>query len=88
METFTLINKDSSRIKVFETFEDVRKHFPAINSIMISYGCIFKRSSKPVIKGSRVAIIKAKIEEYKKLLKECSEKLLSTIIIFFIKKLI
>lgn len=47
-----------------------------------------KRSSKPVIKGSRVAIIKAKIEEYKKLLKECSEKLLSTITIFFIKKLI
>ena len=30
MEKFTLINKDRSRIKVFETFEDVSKPEPTI----------------------------------------------------------
>ena len=37
---------------------------------MISYGCIYKRSSQPVMKGSRVETIKAAREEYKKLLEE------------------
>ena len=49
MEKFTLINKDRSRIKVFEPFEDVSKPSPTINAMMISYGCVYKRSSKPVI---------------------------------------
>ena len=31
MEKFTLINKDRSRIKVFEPFEDVSKPSPTIN---------------------------------------------------------
>ena len=53
MEKFTLINKDRSRIKVFESFEDVSKPSPSIDAMMISYGCVYKRSSKPVIKGSR-----------------------------------
>ena len=50
MEKFTLINKDRSRIKVFEPFEDVSKPSPSIDAMMISYGCVYKRSSKPVIK--------------------------------------
>ena len=54
MEKFSLINKDRSRIKVFEPFEDVSKPSPGIDAIMISYGCVYKRSSKPVMKGSRV----------------------------------
>ena len=41
-----------------------------VNAILISYGCVFKRSSKPVIKGSRVETIEAAREEYKKLLEE------------------
>ena len=53
MEKFPLINKARSRIKVFEPFEDGSKHSYIINAILISYGCVFKRSSKPVIKGSR-----------------------------------
>ena len=48
MEKFTLINKDRSRIKVFEPFEDVSKPSPNIDAMMISYGCVYKRSSKPV----------------------------------------
>ena len=37
MEKFTLINKDRSRIKVFEPFEDVSKPSPNIDVIMISH---------------------------------------------------
>ena len=70
MEKFTLINKDRSRIKVFESFEDVSKPSSTINAMMISYGCVYKRSSKPVMKGSRVQTIESAREEYKKLLDE------------------
>ena len=70
MEKFTLVNKDRSRIKVFEAFEDVSKTSSSIDAIMISYGCIYKRSSKPVMKGSRVETIEGARKEYKKLLEE------------------
>ena len=83
MEKFTLINKDRSRIKVFEPFEDVSKSSPNIDAMMISYGCVYKRSSKPVMKGSRVETIEAAREEYKKLLEEgWKKKLLYLIAIF------
>ncbi len=70
IEKFTLINKDKSRIKVFEPFEDVSKPSPSINVIMISYGCIYKRSSRPIMKGSRVETIESARKEYKQLLEE------------------
>ncbi len=70
IEKFTLINKDRSRIKVFEPFEDVSKPSPSIDAMMISYGCVYKRSSKPVMKGSRVETIEAARKEYAELLKE------------------
>ena len=70
MEKFTLINYERSRIKVFEPFEDVFKPKPSIDAIMISYGCVYKRSSKPVMKGSRVETIEGARKEYKKLLEE------------------
>ena len=70
MEKFTLINKDKSRIKVFEPFEEVSKPSPIIDAMMISYGCVFKRNSKPVMKGSRVETIEAARKEYKELLED------------------
>ena len=70
MEKFTLVNRDRSRIKVFESFEDVSKPSPSIDAMMISYGCIYKRSSRPVMKGSRVETIEEARKEYKKLLEE------------------
>ncbi len=70
MEKFTLINKARSRIKVFEPFEDSSKNSSMVNAILISYGCVFKRSSKPVMKGSRVESIEKARKEYKKLLEE------------------
>ena len=57
MEKFTLINKARSRIKVFEPFDDSSKCPSMINAILISYGCVLKRSSKPVMKGYRVKSI-------------------------------
>jgi len=74
MKKFTLINKQRSRIKVFETFEDVSRPSPSINAMMISYGCVYKKSSKPVMKGSRVETIEAARKEYKQLLEEGWEK--------------
>ena len=70
MERFILINSERNRIKVFEPFEDVSKPSPSIDAMMISYGCVYKRSSKPVMKGSRVETIEAGRKEYKKLLDE------------------
>ena len=65
MDKFTLVNKDRSRIKVFEPFEDVSKPSPSIDAMMISYGCVYKRSSKPVMKGSSVQTIEEARKEYK-----------------------
>ena len=70
MDKFTLINIDRSRIKVFEPFEDVSNPSPSIDAMMISYGCLYKRSSKPVMKGSRVETIESARKEYKELLEE------------------
>ena len=57
MEQFALINKEWSRIKVFELFEDVSQSSPPFNAIMISYGWVYKRSSKLVVKNNRVESI-------------------------------
>ena len=70
MERFILINNERNRIKVFEPFEDVSKPSPSIDAMMISYGCVYKRSSKPVMKGSRVETVEAERQEYKELLNE------------------
>jgi len=65
LKKFTLINKARSKFKVFETFEKSSKHSSMINAILISYGFVFKRSSKSVIKGSRVESIEESRKEYK-----------------------
>jgi len=68
MEKFTLINKARSRIKVFEPFDDSSKNPFIINAILISYGCVLKRSIKPVMQSSRVIFIEEARIEYKNLL--------------------
>ena len=70
MEKLTLINKDWSKIKVFETFEDVSKDSPNIDVIMISHGFVYKKSIKPAMKGSRVESIDNARKEYKQKLEE------------------
>ena len=70
IEKFTLLSKDRSRLKVFEPFEEISKTSPSIDAMMISYGCVYKRSSKPVMKGSRVETLENARKEYKQLIEE------------------
>ena len=51
-----------------------------INAFLISYGCVCKQSSKPVMKSSRVESIEEARNEYKKLLEEGWEKLIDSIV--------
>ena len=74
MKRFILINQKRNRIKVFEPFEDVSKPSLSINAIMISYGCVYKRISKTVLKGSRVETIENARKEYKELLEQVWKK--------------
>ena len=71
MGKFTLINKARSRIKIFEPFDDSSKNPSMINAILISYGGVVKRSSKPVMKGSKVEYI----EETRKKIKTIKGRL-------------
>ena len=41
-----------------------------VNEILIYYSCVFKRLSKPVMKGSEVESMEETRNEYKKLLEE------------------
>ena len=70
MKAFTLINKDRSRIKVFKPFKDISKLSLSLDAMEISYGCVYQRAGKPVMKGSRVESIEDARKEYKKLLEE------------------
>ena len=67
-KSFTLVNKLRNRIKVFKPFKSSLKQ--AQEMMEIEYGCVYKRSSKPVMKGSRVETIETARKEYKGLLEE------------------
>ena len=82
MEKFTLINKVRSRIKVFEPFDDSSKNPSMINGILISYGCVLKRSSKPVMKGSWVESIEEARKEYKNYQMKGEKKLIDSTVFF------
>ena len=68
MEQFTLINKQRNRIKIFKKFKSTLTQTEEI--MEIEYACVYKRSSKPVIKGSRIETLEKAREEYKELLAE------------------
>ena len=61
---FALSNKARSKIKVFVPFEDSSKNSSLNSAILISYGCVFKRSTKLVMQGSRVESIEEAKNEY------------------------
>ena len=69
LEKFTLINKDRSRIKVFEPFEDVSKPSLALMQWWLVMAAFIK-GGKPVMQGSRVETIESARKEYAELLKE------------------
>ena len=72
MEPFTLVNKLRNRIKVFKLFKSYLKQAKEI--MEIEYVCVYKRSSKTVMKASRIEPIKKAREEYKQLSEKGWEK--------------
>ena len=56
-----LINKDKSRLKVFVPFDDVSKPSPFKNTMIISYGCIYKK----IINFARIENLAEARNEYK-----------------------
>ena len=74
--------KDRSRIKVFEPFEDVFKPSSSIDEMMISYGCVYKKSSKPVMRASRVETIEKARKDYKQLLEKVGRRPVFLVVIF------
>ena len=72
MEQFTLINKQRNRIKIFKRFNSA---LPQAEEVMeIEYACVYKRSSKPVIKGRRIKTFKKLEKNMRKLLEEVVKK--------------
>ena len=67
-EEFFLINKQRNRVKRFRKFENISNK--ENDFIEIEYGCVYKSSSKPVYKGSRIESLEDARKEYKKLLEE------------------
>ena len=67
-EEFFLINKQRTRLKRFRKFENISNI--ENDFIEIEYGCVYKNSSKPVYKGSRIETVGDVRKEYKKLLVE------------------
>ena len=67
MKQFTLVKKLRNRINLLNRSRILEK---TQEMTEIEYGCIYKRSSKPVMKGSRVEPIEKAREEYKQLLEE------------------
>ena len=53
-----------------------------ISAILIAYVCVFKRSIKPVMKGSRVESIEEARKEYKNYWRKGWEKLIDAIVFF------
>jgi len=67
-EEFFLINRERNRVKRFRKFENISNI--ENDFIEIEYGCIYKHSSKPIYKGSRIESVEDARKEYKKLLVE------------------
>ena len=82
MGKFTLINQDRSRIKIFETFEGSSKNSSIINAILISYGCVYKKSNKPIMKSSRVESIEEARKEFKRCWMKDGRKHIDSIVFF------
>ena len=68
MEQFTLINKQRNRIKIFKKFKSTLRQAEEV--MEIEYACVYKKSNKPVIKGSRIETLEKAREEYKELITE------------------
>jgi len=67
-EELYLMNKNRNRLKRFRKYENIA--YTENNYMEIDFGYIFRASSKPVWKGTRIESIEDGLKEYKELLKE------------------
>ena len=67
-EELYLMNKNRNRLKRFRKYENIEHK--ANNYIEIDFGCIYRVSTKPVWKGTRIESIEDGLKEYDELLKE------------------
>ena len=72
MEQFTLINKQRNRIKIFKKFNSALAQAEEVTEI--EYACVYKRSGKFVIKGSRIETLEKAREKYKEFIAEVWRK--------------
>ena len=56
--------------------------------MMINYGCLYKRSGKPITKGSRVETIEAARREYMEPIRPGVEKRIVSYVLLFVKRAI
>ena len=66
------MNKNRNRLKRFRKYENFV--YKANNYMEIDFGYVFRVSTKPAWKGTRIESIEDGLKEYKEMLKECWEK--------------
>ena len=67
-EELFLINKNRNRLKRFRKYENIANK--ENNYMEIDFGYIFRVSTKPVWKGTRIESIEDGLKEYEEMLKE------------------
>ena len=67
-EELFLMNKNRNRLKRFRTYENITNKGKQL--LEIDFGYIFRVSTKPVWKGTRIESIEDGLKEYEEMLKE------------------
>ena len=67
-EELFLMNKNRNRLKRFRKYENIV--YKENNYMEIDFGYIFRVSTKPVWKGTRIESIEDGLKEYEEMLKE------------------
>ena len=67
-EELFLMNKNRNRLKRFRTYENITNKGKQL--LEIDFGYIFRDSTKPVWKGTRIESIEDGLKEYEEMLKE------------------
>ena len=73
-EELFLMNKQRNRLKRFRKYENIA--YKENNYMEIDFGYIFRTSTKPVWKGSKIKTVEDGYKEYKEMLKEGWKKLI------------
>ena len=73
-EELFLINKKRNRLKRFRKYENIA--YKENDYMEIDFGYIFRTSTKPAWKGTRIETVEDGLKEYEEMLKEGWKKLI------------